>query len=121
MLQKQTYLLEDADALHDVGQADPFLVFELRALAVTEEHRRALCLPASDCLGTTGLADHVDGLTHTHVDLQGLEVFVECDEESRVHGGHEDIEEVVVISKNELPWVIDERQGDGEETRRTDA
>lgn len=93
-----TNLLQYADALHDIGQADPFLVFELRTLAVAKQHRCALCLPASDGLGTPGLADNVDCLSNADVDLQRLEVLVECNEEAGVHCSHEDVEEVVVVA-----------------------
>ena len=87
-----SYLSQNDHTLQHIGQAEILLVFELRPLAVRQQHRRALCLPSSNGLRSTGLANDVYCLTNTDVDCQRLEVLIECNEEARRYGGSEVLE-----------------------------
>lgn len=73
---KETYLPQNHKSLKHRAQGYVFFIFKLGAFTVCEEHRRALCLPACDGLGSAGLADNIDGLTDADRDSQGLQVLV---------------------------------------------
>ena len=86
-----TDLSQNHQTFQRVCQADVLLVFQFGTLSKPEQHWRALRLPASNRLRSTCLADNVDSLADANVDLQRLEVFVESDEESWVHGGYKEV------------------------------
>lgn len=91
------------------------LIFKLCSLTICQEHGRALCLPSGDRLWPTGLANNIHCLPDPNVDGKQLQVLVECHEESGVHGGDKEVEEVVVFGEDELLGV-NHRHEDSKET-----
>jgi len=57
-------------------------------------------LETSDGLRLPGLPDGINRLTHSYSDREMVQIFIQCDQESRSDSGSQIVQDPVVISKD---------------------
>lgn len=97
----KTYLPQNHQSLKVTRQTQILLILQLGPLPIRQQHRRTLRLPPRNGLRPARLPHHIDRLPHPHIHLQRLQLLVQRDEEARVHGCDDEVEEVVGVGEDE--------------------
>ena len=92
---------QDHEVLENRGLRDELFSSEFCSFSLTNKDGGVVGLEASDLLGSSCLTDGVYGDTNTNLSLDGLHVFVDGQEHTRVDRKRDVIEEVMVLAGDE--------------------